>query len=953
MIFAVRLEMILELHNALTQDCYLYFWRTGVGFVNPKRCNYLLFRIGRQSHARIGTPRLTLIFFVLHRITQIARGKYWSKGGHCPRMGFRGPASAAALRPRWRSINALWLAPGVPTDTVMAAFLSDLRHSLRMLRKSPLFTSVAIASLALGLGANTAIFSLLDQALLRPLPVKNPHQLVLLTSPGVNRGSFIGDNSDRLFSRPLYIDLRDRNQVLSGLIARAPESANLVYRGQSEALTVELVTGNFFDVLGVRPQLGRLLSASDDVIKNAHPVVVLGHGYWMRRFGGNPNIVNQVVRINNSLMTVIGVAPREFFGVDVGRVPDVYVPLAMKTTVTATRDGYDDRTFHFLHVIGRLKPGVTIQQANASLQVIYSPMLNADLAVMTGNISQRFRDRFLVKALLLESAYNGVPTFRENAGTRIYISMAMVGLVLLIACANVANLLVARGLGRQKEIAIRLALGASRKNVVRQLLAESLALATLGGLAGLLVSLWTSSVLVAGMPGVSGGGLPALNASLDPRTIAFTFVLALVTGVGFGLLPAMQSTRPNVYPTLKDQGGSVIGGFGQIRSRQALVIAQVALSLLLLVGAGLFTRSLINLRKLDPGFRTANLVVFSIDASRNGYSQTRIHQLYEEIQHRLASVPGVASASLAQIVPLSGDAITSTIHVPGYEPKTDENMQPNFDEVSPGYFRTMGIPLLVGRDFRPQDKPGGHKVAVVNETFVKRFLGTGNPLGRKFGDGTEGPADVEIVGVVKDGKYNTLRDKKTSFVYVPYQQDPDLGTFSANVRTLAPPEALMPALRHEIANIDSNLAIWDLKTMQSQVNESLFAERVTAILCTCFGALATVLAFIGLYGVMAFSVARRTREIGIRMALGAGRGRVLGMVLKEVAWMCLIGVGLGVPIAIALSRYLVSQLYGVAPTDLLTLVSATLTMMCVSLIAGFLPARRAASVDPTIALRYE
>ena len=652
----------------------------------------------------------------------------------------------------------------------MAAFLSDLQHSVRMLKKSPLFTSVAIASLALGLGANTAIFSLLDQALLRPLPVEKPRELVLLTDPGVNRGSFEGDNSDRLFSRPMYIDLRDRNQVFSGLIARAPVSANLVFGGQSEAVNTELVTGNFFDLLGVHPAQGRLLSAADDVTKNAHPVVVLGYGYWTRRFGGNPGIVGQAVRINNSLMTVIGVAPREFFGVDVGRVPDVYVPLAMKTAATPTLDGYDDRTYHFLHILARLKPGVTIQQANASLQVLFKPLLGADLAVMTGNISKKFRERFLAKAMVLEPAYNGVPTFRENAGTPLYISMAMVGLVLLIACANVANLLVARGLGRQKEIAIRLALGASRRDIIRQLLAESLLLAILGGLAGLLVSLWTSGLMVASMPGTSGG-IPGLSASLDPRTVAFAFVLALVTGIGFGLLPAMQSTRPNVYPTLKDQGGSVIGGFGQIRSRQALVVGQVALSLLLLVGAGLFTRSLMNLRKLDPGFRTANLVAFTIDAARNGYNQARVHQMYEDIQQRLASVPGVGSASLAQIVPLSGDNSMNSIHVEGYEPKTDENMNPNFNEVSPGYFQTMGIPILLGRGFTLQDKLGAQKVAVVNETFVQHFLGTGNPLGRRFGYHGQGPADMEIVGVVKDGKYNTLRDKKTNFIYVPYQQD--------------------------------------------------------------------------------------------------------------------------------------------------------------------------------------
>ena len=476
-------------------------------------------------------------------------------------------------------------------------------------------------------------------------------------------------------------------------------------------------------------------------------------------------------------------------------------------------------------------------------------------------------------------------------------------------------------------------------------------LAFFGALAGLMVSVWTSSLLVQSIPGE--GGASGLSASLDLRTIAFTCVLALITGIGFGLLPAIQSTRPNVYPTLKDQGGSVIGGFGQVRSRQALVVVQVALSLLLLVGAGLFTRSLINLRKLDPGFRTANLVLFLVDASRNGYPQPRIHQLYQDIQQRLASVPGAASAAWADIVLLSGDSSQNTISVEGYTPKPEENMSPNFDTVSPGFFATLGIPIVAGRDFTEQDKLGAHKVAVVNELFARRFFGRENPIGHRFGFSRDHQNDTEIVGVVKDGKYNSLRNDKPTLVYTPFLQKEDLGEMSAYVRTAAPPETLMPALRAEVAKIDPSLAIWDLRTMESQVNESLFAERLIAILCACFGALATLLAAIGLYGVMAFSVARRTREIGIRMALGAGRARVLRMVLIEVGWMCLIGVGVGVPLSIALSRYLISQLYGVAPNDSPTLAFAALTMICVSLIAGFIPAHRAATVDPTIALRYE
>ena len=833
----------------------------------------------------------------------------------------------------------------------MASFLSDLRQALRALKKSPLFTSVAIASLALGLGANTAIFNLLDQILLRPLPVKSPYELVLVSTPGPARGMFEGDNSDRIFSRPVYLELRDRNQVFSGLAARFPTATNLVFQGQSESVRAEVVSGNFFDVLGVSAVRGRLLSPADDMVKSGHPVVVLGYGFWQRRFGGDEGVLGKTVRVNNSLMTVIGIAPRGFFSLNVGRNPDIYVPLAMKAEMTPTWDRYDDRTAHFLHIVGRLKPGMTAEHATPSLQVIFKPILEADLAALTGDISQKFRERFLAKPLVLTSAHNGVPTFRESAGTPLYILMAMVGLVLLIACANVANLLVARGIGRQKEVAIRLALGASRTDVIRQLLAESLVLAILGAGAGLLVSAWTSSLLVDSIPG--DGGITSLNASLDPRTIAFTFAVALITGIAFGLLPAIQATRPNVYPTLKDQGSSVIGGFGQIRSRQALVIAQVALSLLLLFGAGLFTRSLMNLRKLDPGFQTSNMVTFAVDASRNGYASERIRETYQRLQEQLASVPGVKSAALNDIMLLTGDNNFHGIHIEGYQPKPDDEMQPNFSDISPGYFSTVGMPLLLGRDFTAADRWGAHKVAIVNETFARHYFHGETPLGRKFGIARGGANDIEIVGVAKDAKYDSLRGKNQQFVYMPYLQDETPGYITADIRTAMAPEVVLPSLRREVAKVDPNLALFDLETMETRVNESLFAERIIATLCASFGALATLLASIGLYGVTAFSVARRTREIGIRMALGAGRGRVLRMVLREVSWMCLVGVGLGIPLAIGLSRYLTSQLYGIAPTDLPTLLFSAVTMMLVSLLAGILPARRAATVDPIIALRYE
>src|SRR5579863_6192847 len=687
----------------------------------------------------------------------------------------------------------------------MAAFLSDLRHSLRMLQKSPLFATVAIASLALGLGANTAIFTVLDQILLRPLPVKDPRELVLVSLPGPSRGMFSGDNSERLFSRPFYIELRDRSQVFSGLFARFPTSANFVYQGQSESVTAEVVSGNFFEVLGVSADRGRLLSAADDIKKSGHPVVVLGYAFWQRRFGGTGEIVGKTVRVNNALVTVIGIAPRTFFGVNIGRNPDVYVPLAMKAEMTPTWDRYEDRDAHYLHILGRLAPQTTIKQATPSLQVILKPMLEADLGVMKGTISQRFKDRFLAKPILLTPAYNGVPTFRENTSTPLYVLMAMVGLVLLIACANVANLLVARGLGRQKEIAIRLAMGASRADIMRQLLTESMVLAILGACAGLFVSAWTSGLLVQSFP--SDGGMNGLSASLDPRTVAFTFLLALITGIGFRLLPAIQSTRPNVCPTLKDSAGSVIGGFGQIRSRQALVVAQVALSLLLLVGAGLFTRSLINLRKLDPGFQTSNMVTFSLDASRNGYTPQRIRETYQTVQEHLAMVPGARSAALNDVQLLSGDNNQNGIHIDGYQPKQDEDMNPHFCSISPGYFSTVGTPLLLGRDFTAADRFGSPKVAIVNETFVKHFFNGENPLGKKFGYHQEGPGDVEIIGVAKDTKYDSLRNDKLRLVYVPYLQDATPGYISVDIRTASAPEAVMPTIRREIAKIDSNLAV--------------------------------------------------------------------------------------------------------------------------------------------------
>lgn len=831
---------------------------------------------------------------------------------------------------------------------MLSALFADLRYAARTLRRSPVFTAVAIVSLALGLGANASIFNLFDQILLRPLPVQDPAQLVLVESPGINRGNFDGDNSDRIFSYPMYTDIRDRNQVFSGVLARYPRQVNIVYGKQSEAVQAEFVSGNYFDVLGIAPFRGRLIAPRDDD-QRAPMTAVLGYGFWQRRLGGDLSVLGQTLRVNSNIVTVVGIAPPSFFGVHVGGVPDIYVPLNVKAQALPNERRLSSRSAHWLHLIARLKPGVTRQQANAALAVLYPPMLEADLVTMPGNVSETFRKRFLAKVLQVRPAHNGVPAMREESGDAITIVMAMAGLVLLIACANVANLLVARALGRQKEIAIRLSMGADRRDLVRQLLVESLLLSLCGCAIGLIVAVWTSDFLLSGD---SGFTKTALTPSLDPRTLAFTIALSVATGLLFGLIPALQATRPNVNSVLKDQGGAVVGGFRQIRSRQTLVVAQVALSLLLLIGAGLFTRSLLHLRYLDPGFSPENMVVFSVDALRNGYDQPRIHQLYADLQERLGSLPGMKAAAASDNVPMGGNQNINTTRIEGYVPKDNEGTNLWYDSISPAYFATLGVPMVLGREFGPQDLLGAKKVAIVNESTARDYFHNQSPIGRHLGIGS-GALDIEIVGVVKDTHHNGLQQKIEHYVYVPCQQDPELSTLTFQVRTAGPPAAMLDIVRKAVAQMDPTLAIWDLKTMDAQLAESLSAERMLATLCASFGILATILAAVGLYGVTAFNVARRTREIGIRMALGAARQNVLSMVLREVAILCLAGLAVGLPVAYYLGRLLQTQLYGVQSHDVVTFAGAVALLLAVSLAAGLLPARRAATVDPMVALRYE
>jgi predicted permease len=832
----------------------------------------------------------------------------------------------------------------------------DLRYALRTLAKSPGFTLVVVVTLALGIGANTAIFTLMDQVLFRFLPVEEPDRLVVFNGPGPFSGSS-HNHSDTLvpLSHPMFMELRDKTTVFSGVLAEYTVPLHVTVGTQTEQVDGVLVSGTFFDVLGLRPAAGRLLTADDDRTPGGHPVAVLSHGFWTRRFAADPKIVGQGLLVNGQHMTVVGIAPPGFHGVEVGQALDMYVPLMMQPQVIPTwTRGLNDWRVRWLTVMARLKPGVSPEQARASVNVLYGQLLREDLARLESK-SERFRTEFAKKSLELLPGGRGVSGLRDQSKTPLLMLMGMVGLVLLIACANVANLLLARASSRQKEIALRLALGASRGRLVRQLLVECVVLSLAGGVLGIAVSMWTADLLLRAMP--FEGAARVLSADPDLRVGLFALTLSVLTGVVFGLVPALQSTRPDLAPTLKNESGTLMGGSAPFRFRKGLVVAQVALSLLLLIGAGLFTRSLMNLRQLDPGFAPQRLLAFSVDPSLNGYPLERRLALLEQIQDDIAAEPGVRSVSLAEEALMTDSHNSSTVSVEGYEPKDGENVNPDLNAVGTQFFSTLGIPFLAGRDFTDADGTGAPKVAVVNETFARYFFGDKDPLGRHIGFGSKDKdrrvTDIEIVGLVKDGKAGTLREKPLRFVYLPFTQRTNVGGMTFYARTSVDPLGLAPRLRGIVQKADATLPVTDLKTMDAQINESLLVERLVAVLSAAFGLLATLLAAVGLYGVMSYAVSLRTREIGVRVALGADRKTVLLMVLKEVAVLAVIGVAIGLPSGYTLGRLVETQLFGLTARDPVTFVVATVTLLLTAFLAGYVPAMRATRVPPMTALRYQ
>ncbi|MBP1634217.1 MAG: hypothetical protein H6Q10_791 [Acidobacteria bacterium] len=827
----------------------------------------------------------------------------------------------------------------------MGTIGQDLRYAFRSLRHAPAFTLVVVLTLGLGIGANTGIFTLMDQVLLRALPVHDPAALVTIGTKGSNYGRTEGPNT---LSYPMFRQLRANNQVFSGMLARYGASLTMLVNNRAERVRGELVSGDYFQVLGLEPAHGRLLGPGDEVTPGGHPVAVLSHAFFTSRFGGDASIVGRQIRLNGHPMTVVGVAPERFTGVEVGDSPDVFVPLMMKAQMTPTYDGLQDARSVWLKAMARLKPGVGREQAQAGLSVVYRQQRAQELKEIKVP-SPSFPKRFLDSQVLVEPGYKGMSQLREEFSTPMIVLMSMVGLVLLIACANVANLLVARAPARQREIAIRLALGASRGRIVRQLLVESLLLSLVGGAAGVLVAAWTADLLLRALP--FERAVATLSSTPDARVLAFALGVSLLTGVLFGLVPAWQTARPRLVPALKEESGAV-SAVGHVRLRKGLVVAQVALSLLLLVGAGLFARSLWNLQALDPGFRVESITTFSVDPALSGYTRERSIPFYQQLRERLRAVPGVISVSLAAITPLTGDLYMATVKVDGYRVKEGEHVNVEFNMVGPDYFKTLGIPLVAGRDFGEADTSAAPRVAIVNEKMARYFWGDESPIGRRFGMGRDRPTDIEVVGVVRDGKQASLKDDVARVAYIPYTQDEELGALTGFVRS-AGGELTADTLRQAVRRIDGGVPVFDVRSMQRVADESLFFDRMVAMLSAAFGALATVLAAVGLYGVMSYAVARRRREIGLRMALGAEPRSVVWSVMKEVWALTLIGIAVGVPASVGVSRLVQSQLFGVPAGDPATIVAASLGLLAVALLAGYVPAGQATRIDPVRALRAE
>jgi predicted permease len=827
----------------------------------------------------------------------------------------------------------------------------DIRYAIRTLVKKPGFTVVAVLTLALGIGANTAIFSVVNATLMRTPPVSDPEHLVFV---------FNGP-AGSVFSYPDYAAVRDQNNVLDGLIAWGGITASLNSNDQTDLVTGAIVTGNFFDVLGVRAQLGRVITTEDDKTPGAHPVAVISQGLWQGRFAGDPNIIGRQLLLNGNTFTVIGVLPKGFDGLQLGITRDLYVPMMMQATMRPPRAGYSGemnpdllqtRTNRWLFSVGRLKPGVSEAQAQSSL------------ALITKQLEVAYPQQSSGRGISISPlSATDDPGGRQQLSSVARLLMGVVGIVLLIACANVANLLLARSSARTKEIAVRLAIGATRRRIVRQLLTEGVLLATLGGTAGLLLAWWIARTISAAPPPTNA--LPITpQFSIDLRVLLFTLGISLVAGVVFGLAPALRASRPALIPALKDDAAALFERTRMFTLRNLLVVTQVALSVVLLIAAGLFLRSLWQAQRIDPGFDAGKIVGLPLNINLLRYTRVQGREFYRQVTERVEAIPGVESASVARIAAVSGNSSVRSLMIEGRAgsdnqfrsdnsgPVAENNESVSANVIGPKYFQTMGIAFLQGRDFNVQDTEDHPPVVIVNEAFVRRHFPNEDALSKRLSfNGPKGPWR-EIVGVVRTSKYRSLGEAPTPVAYVALQQNHETGMV-LHVRTLVDPSSVAGAIRNEVQSLERNLPLGNPELMSERVANSLYAARMGAILLAVFGGLALLLASIGLYGVMSFAVARRTRELGIRVALGAQPGDVFRLVLRQGMTLVIAGLVLGIAVAAAVTRLLASFLYGVSTMDALTFTAIPALLTFVALLACYLPARRATKVEPLVALRYE
>ena len=831
-------------------------------------------------------------------------------------------------------------------------FLQDIGYGLRAMMRTKGITIVALLSLALGIGANTAIFSLLDAVMLRSLPVEKPQELVLF-GDGRAAGSTDGlpSGSLRLFSYPFYREISQKNEVFSGVTAvdSIEFAAQGTFAGGSrEMMHCDLVSGTFFSVLGLRPALGRLLTEEDDKAPGSGPVAVISYGWWERRMGKDPSVIGKAIQFGTHAYTVVGVAPQEFFGTTVGQSPDFWIPLSMEKEVSPGWNGLDDKFFQSLYLIARLKPGVTVEQATANLNLLLQQILHGYVGAQP---SQKDLATITEARIELTSVERGLSRLRRRFSLPLEILMTIVVLVLLIACANIANLLLARGTARAREIAVRMAIGASRSRMVLQLLTESFLLALMGAALGVALA-WRAGELLLRM---ATGSVQAATVAVTPnlRVLLFTLLLTGFTTLLFGMAPALRATRLNLTSSLKEGRGTTSAA-SRLSLARVLIVSQIAISLILLVAAGLFVRSLINLTNVDTGFDKQNVLVFQIDEYAAGFEQdARLQTLLQQIEERVQSLSGVHAASFSMFTFNQGEWSTDVV-LRGI-PRTPENSHDVLNNmVGPGFFSTMGLPVIAGRTFSAHDNSSAPKVAVINETMAQQYFPGVSAVGRRFGFGDD-PArsgDVEIIGVVKNAKYVALEEKPQPAAYFVYTQHPQyLPNFV--VRYSGDSQQTISAVRSAIAEVNRNVPINGIATLAEQVDESTANQRLIAQLSAFFGLLAVLLVCIGMYGLMSYAVARRTNEIGVRMALGAGRANVLWLVLREIMILASIGLAVGVPLALAGSRLVASMLYGLSPWDPVSLLASACLLVAIAGLAGYLPARRASLVDPAIALRYE